>query len=449
MAGRAERPHGIGPHPVAGGVFAEHGPDPALVGDCVHCGFCLPTCPTYVLWGDEADSPRGRIYLMREGIEGAPPSPALYQHLDACLGCMACLTACPSGVRYDRLIEEARAVIEPGRPSRRERLQRRLIFSLFPYRRRLAPLAVLLAPGWRTRLLEALRISAVGRRLPAPLPAMLEVAPVVRREAPVAAFTPASGPRRGRVGLLVGCVQGAFFPAVNAATVRVLAAEGFDVVAPAAAGCCGALSSHSGRKAEAQRFARALIAAFEAAELDAIVVNAAGCGSAMKEYAELLADEPPWAARAAALSSKVRDVAEFLAGIEPVAPRHPLPITVAYHDACHLAHAQQIVAEPRLLLDAIPGLRRVELAEPELCCGSAGVYNLLQPAAASALGDRKAANVARAEAELLVAANPGCTMQIAAALRRAGSEMASAHTIEVLDASIRGSGAETLTATRR
>ncbi len=444
MAERPARPHGVGPRPVAGGVFAESGPAPALVADCVHCGFCLPACPTYVLWGEEMDSPRGRIYLMREGIEGAPASPALYQHLDACLGCMACMTACPSGVRYDRLIEEARAAVEPGRESRRERLQRALIFSLFPHRRRLAPLAALLAPGWRARLVSLMRESALGRRLPAPLPAMLEVAPLVRRETPIPAFSPARAPRRGTVGLLLGCVQGAFFPQVNAASVRVLTAEGFDVIAPRGAGCCGALSAHSGRKEEAKRFARALISAFEREELEAIVVNAAGCGSALKEYAELLADDPAWQARALALSAKVRDIAEFLAAVEPLAPRHPLPLVVAYHDACHLAHAQGVRAEPRQLLDAIPGLRRVEIAEGELCCGSAGVYNLLQPVAARALGDRKAAAVALASADLLVAANPGCTMQITAALRRAGTTLPAAHTIELLDASIRGLGPRAL-----
>ena len=240
--------------------------------------------------------------------------------------------------------------------------------------------------------------------------------------------------------MLLGCVQREFFPGVNAATARVLAAEGFDVVAPASQGCCGALSAHSGREAEAQRFARALIDELDRAGVDFVVVNSAGCGSSMKEYAELLADDPSYAQRARAFAARVRDVAEVLVEVGPVAPRHPLPVTVAYHDACHLGHAQGIRSQPRELLRGIPGLELREVADPELCCGSAGIYNLLHPGPARELGDRKAATVLRTGAQLLVTANPGCLMQVASAIERAGGAMALAHTVEVLDASIRGLG---------
>jgi len=247
------------------------------------------------------------------------------------------------------------------------------------------------------------------------------------------------------VGMLTGCVQGAFFPGVNAATARVLAMEGCEVVIPRKQGCCGALSVHNGREPEAKAFARKLIDAFADAGVERVVVNAAGCGSSMKEYAELLADDPAYADRAAAFAGKVRDVSELLAELGPVAPRHPLPVTIAYHDACHLSNAQGIRAQPRALLTAIPDLELKEIAEAELCCGSAGIYNLLNPGPAAELGDRKAANVLATGAELLVTANPGCLMQVAAALRRTGGHIALAHTVEVLDDSLRGHSIEELT----
>jgi glycolate oxidase iron-sulfur subunit len=238
--------------------------------------------------------------------------------------------------------------------------------------------------------------------------------------------------------MLTGCVQSVYFPGVNAATARVLAAEGCDVIIPRGQGCCGALSLHTGRTAEASRFARATIETFERAGVDAIVVNSAGCGSAMKEYSRLLSEDPSWAPRADALSAKVRDLAEFLAEIGPVAQRHPLPVTAAYHDACHLGHAQRITRQPRDLLAAIPDLRLAELPDAGTCCGSAGVYNLLQPEAARELGSRKADAVLACGASLLISANPGCTLQISAALAERGESVATAHTAEVLDASIRG-----------
>jgi glycolate oxidase iron-sulfur subunit len=280
-----------------------------------------------------------------------------------------------------------------------------------------------------------------GIRLPVPrtLAPMERLLPPLGRAARIAEVTPASGPRRARVGMLLGCVQREFFGDVNAATVRVLAAEGCEVVGPASQGCCGALSLHMGREDEAIAFAKGLITTFEPLAVDAIVVNAAGCGSATKDYGWLLRDEPaPWAARAAAFSAKVRDISEWLVELGPVAPRHPLDVTIAYHDACHLAHAQRIRTAPRELLAAIPGVEVREIEEGAICCGSAGVYNILQPDTARELGDRKAAHVAATGADLLVTANPGCLMQIRAALADRGTPMPVAHTVEIIDASIRG-----------
>jgi glycolate oxidase iron-sulfur subunit len=438
--------------PAPQGAFDDHRPpDAALVGDCVHCGFCLPTCPTYVLWGEEMDSPRGRIYLMKQGLEGEPMTDSMVQHWDRCLGCMSCVTACPSGVQYDRLIEQTRAQVERRHDrSAKDRALRGLIFSLFPHPRRLRLVRGPLRAFQRTGLDRAIRRTGLLQRMAPQLAAMESLAPRLDRPEPLPERISASGERRAVVGLLTGCVQGAFFPGVNAATARVLQAEGCDVVVPRQQGCCGALSVHNGREDEGQRFARRLVDTFESTGVERVVVNAAGCGSTMKEYAELLADDPAYADRARAFSDRVRDITEVLDELGPVAPRHPLEMTVAYHDACHLAHAQGIRAQPRKLLRAIPGLELREIADPELCCGSAGVYNILNPEPARELGDRKAANIVATGAEVLVTANPGCLMQVSSALQRAersvpsGRPMGMAHTIEVLDASIRGLSPDSL-----
>ncbi len=437
--------------PVQGGepAFDEHHPPSAeLVADCVHCGFCLPTCPTYALWGEEMDSPRGRIYLMNEGLGGEPLTASMVQHFDACLGCMACVTACPSGVQYDKLIEATRAQVERrfARP-RRDRALRAAIFALFPYPKRLHALRGPLRLHQRSGLSRWLRRTGVLDKLSPTLASMEALAPTLGRAERVPERTPARGPKRGSVGMLLGCVQREFFPGINAATARVLSAEGFDVVAPASQGCCGALSVHNGREGEAQRFARALIDTFAEADVDYVVVNAAGCGSAMKEYADLLADDPAYSKRATEFTSRVRDVSEVLAEAGTVAERHPLPMAIAYHDACHLSHAQGIRAQPRELLRGIPGLELREVPESELCCGSAGIYNILHPDAARELGDRKAANVVKTGADLLVTANPGCYMQVASSLERQGRRLGLAHTVEVLDASIRGCSPDDLGAT--
>ncbi len=422
-----------------------HPPDAALVGDCVHCGFCLPSCPTYVLWGEEMDSPRGRIDIMGSGLGGAPLEPSAVRHLDQCLGCMACVTACPSGVQYDKLIEATRAQVErrTTRPTR-ERLLRELIYQLFPYPRRLKVLRGPLRAYQASGLGAVLARSGLLERLPAPLQAMEALAPKLGPVDRLAARTPARGTRRRTVGLLTGCVQGSFFPDVNAATVRVLAAEGCEVVVPKRQGCCGALSAHAGREDQALAFAKSVIEVFEAADVETIVVNAAGCGSNLKEYAHQLRDEPAWRARAEVVAGKVRDVTELLDELGPVAPRSALPVTVAYQDACHLAHAQGVRDQPRRLLRAIPGVELRELTEADICCGSAGTYNLLHPEPARELGERKAAAVLATGAELMVTANPGCWMQVSATLARMGRRLPVAHTIQVLDAAINGTSVERL-----
>lgn len=436
--------------PAPGGAFDDqHPPDAALIGDCVHCGFCLPTCPTYVLWGEEMDSPRGRIYLMKEGLEGEPMSDSMVSHWDACLGCMACVTACPSGVQYGTLIEQTRAQVERNHErSAKDKALRGLVFSLFPYPRRLKLLRGPLRLIQKTGLDRAMRRTGLLDRMAPQLAAMERLAPRLGKPQPLPPYINATGDRRAVVGLLTGCVQGAFFPGVNAATARVLQAEGCDLVVPKAQGCCGALSVHNGREPEGQAFARRMIDTFEASGVEYVVVNAAGCGSTMKEYTRLLADDPAYAERAQAFAGKVRDVAEILDELGPVAGRHPLDLTVAYHDACHLAHAQGVRAQPRRLLEAIPGLELREIAESELCCGSAGTYNIVNPEPARELGERKAANIVATGAQVLVTANPGCLMQVTSAIERSGHSMGMAHTVEVLDASIRGAPAATLLSDR-
>jgi glycolate oxidase iron-sulfur subunit len=437
--------------PAAPGILDPTGELRGVVGDCVHCGFCLTTCPTYQLWGEEMDSPRGRIHLISQLLDGAEASPAAALHLDRCLGCMACVPACPSGVRYDRLIEAARAWATEAAPaepvrslpprSARQRALRAAIFATFPYPRRLRLMIRPLRGVQRTGADRLLR-GRLAERVAPEIAAALRVAPSrpAKREprGRLPGLVPARGDRRAVVGMLTGCVQQVFFPHVNRATARVLAGEGCDVVIPASQGCCGALSLHDGRRAEAMAFARQAIATFEAARVDAIVVNSAGCGSAMKEYADLLRDDPEWADRAKSLAAKVADLSEFLARIGPAAPRHPLELTTAYHDACHLASAQRITAQPRELLAGIPGLVVAELPDAGICCGSAGIYNLVQPEAAQQLGARKAASIASTSADLVVSGNPGCALQIASALASAGKPMPVAHLAEVLDASFSG-----------
>ena len=428
-----------------GAFDAHHPPSADLLADCVHCGFCLPPCPTYALWSRETDSPRGRIHLLRVALEGkASITPEFARHFDTCLGCMACLTACPSGVQYDKLLEAARPQLERqvARPLA-DRLFRRLIFALFPYPRRLRWVALKLWAYQRLGLQRLARASGLLNALPARLRAMEAVAPRVSLGgawASLPGVIPAAGARRRRVALLLGCVQRVFFSDVNRTTARVLAAEGCEVVIPQNQGCCGALMLHAGLEADAAALARRFIDAFEdaLADVDAIVINAAGCGSTLKEYGHLLRDDPAYAARAAALAAKCRDVSEVLADLEPRAPRHPVAMRVAYHDACHLQHAQGISTEPRRVLATVPALDVCEVPEGGLCCGSAGIYNLVEPEAADALGRRKAGHILATGADAVVSSNPGCLLQLGGALERQGRPLRTLHLVEIVDASIRG-----------
>ena len=400
---------------------AERPPDPELIDDCVHCGFCLPTCPTYVLWGEEMDSPRGRIQLMRLGHEQDSAPEEMATHFDRCLGCMACVTACPSGVKYDQLLLQTRPQVERNfERSLSDRAYRRLIFEVFTHPGRLRAMVPLLA---LQHALGAERL--IPRRFPR-LRAMAGLAPQVPLRAAVDRLpevTPAVGAKRGTVALLQGCVQRVFFGPVNRATATVLAAEGFEVHAPRSPRCCGSLQLHTGYEEAARERAHDTVAAF--AGYDTVIVNAAGCGSGMKDYGHLIGDHE--------FAGRVKDIHEFLAGVEPRAERRPLPLRVAYHDACHLAHAQGIRQPPRELLRAIPQLELIEPAEWELCCGSAGIYNMLQPEAGAELGARKAANLERTGAELIAAANPGCAVQIAQYLER---PIPIVHPIELLARSL-------------
>jgi glycolate oxidase iron-sulfur subunit len=384
---------------------------PELIADCVHCGFCLPTCPTYSLWHEEMDSPRGRIYLMQGLVDGSIElNDTVVEHFDRCLGCMACVTACPSGVQYDRLIEQTRDFVE--REHRRgavDRLVRAGIFAVFPHRRRL-------------------RAALLLRRLPAPGPLapLKQIAPPWASPGWPPEHLPGDGPS---VAVVAGCVASVVFGDVNAATARVLHAEGYDVHVPRAQECCGALYAHAGRLAEGVARARALEEAL--AGYDYVVTNAAGCGSHLKDHG----------------AARVVDVSELLG--EPRAERRPLELRVAFQDSCHLRHAQGVADPPRAMLDAIPGLERVEPAEQEICCGSAGIYNIVEAGTAAELGDRKALQVLATAPDAYASGNPGCLVQVTAALRRAGRPTPAFHPIELVDASIRGVSAEQLLASAR
>ncbi|HET7744264.1 MAG TPA: heterodisulfide reductase-related iron-sulfur binding cluster [Gaiellaceae bacterium] len=401
-----------------------------ITADCVHCGFCLPTCPTYVLWHEEMDSPRGRIHLIDARLDGTITlSSTASTHFDRCLGCMACVSSCPSGVRYDRLIETTRAAVEEEtRRTVGDRFLRWLLFKIVPY---------------PDRMRAAVQLAPLGRYTPMPqrfLP-LVEMAPRWHGYDTTPVLTRPDGPRVARVGLLTGCVQRAVFPDVNAATARVLAADGYEVVAPPQ-GCCGALSVHAGRVEEGRRFARRLLDVF--AHVDLIAVNSSGCGSHLKELGWLL-DDPG----ATELAEKVRDVGELLAETTPRARRQPLPLRAALQDPCHARHAQRLPLAAAASLARIPGLEIVEPAEQDLCCGSAGVYNVLQPEGARELADRKAAHVLATGATVYTAANPGCLVQVSAALRRARRPLPALHPIELVDASISGTPAGRLRASAR
>ena len=429
-------PAGKHPH-LARSTWHRMALDKSLLSDCVHCGFCLPACPTYVLGGQEADSPRGRIHLMEAAADRGGFTPTTSVHIDRCLGCLACVSACPSGVRYDRLIETARDEVERSVPrSRRDNWFRQLLFMALPHPGRLEALRSLLMLYERLGIRRALRAS--GRFRTSRLGSMDALLPPLGARDTIPPQTPAAPPERLRVGLLTGCVQRVFVSEANTASVRVLAAEGCSVAAPKAQGCCGALDLHAGQRDAARRRARALIDTFQTLDVSYIVVNAAGCGAAMKEYGQLLADDPHYARRAEQFAASVRDFSELLAEIGPQAKRLPLPALVTYQDACHLLHAQRIRLQPRTLLQGIPKLELREPAEPDMCCGSAGIYNLVQPDAGRELGDRKARTLKATGSNIVITANPGCLLQLRAAFARFGEPVEVLHVAEVLDRSIRG-----------
>ncbi|MBI1848658.1 MAG: 4Fe-4S dicluster domain-containing protein [Candidatus Rokubacteria bacterium] len=397
----------------------------AALRTCVHCGICLPVCPTYRVLGEEMDSPRGRLYLIRAAAEGRIGlTPSLTRHLDLCLGCRACETACPSGVPFGSLLETARGQVERQGRSTTPRLLGRLIFALFPRPDRLGAALGALGLYQRSGLQRLVRAAGVLRVAPR-LAAMEALLPVVPRRADVPVLTPARGTRRGRVALLTGCVQRHLYPDVNRATARLLSLAGWDVVAPPAQGCCGGLDLHAGRLDELRLRARALTAALPD-DVDWVVTNAAGCGSAMREYAHWL----PGDAGVARLAGRVRDVSQLLVDAE--LPLGRLGATVTYHDACHLVHGQKVRNEPRALLARIPGLRLVELADSELCCGSAGIYNLLEPAMAERLLAMKIERIVQTGARIVVAGNPGCLLQIAKGVRERGLDLEVLHPVQVL-----------------
>lgn len=433
-------------NPLPSAFDAHHAPATAIIDKCVHCGFCLPACPTYVLWGQEMDSPRGRIYLMKLAAEGsAQMTPKWVSHFDTCLGCMACMTACPSGVDYGKLIEATRAQIERNSPrAASEKRHRRFLFETFTRPERLRRLRAPLLAYQKSGLQALVRGLGLLKLLPKRWRTMEALLPRLTPQEAIPEVTPAVGLKPRRVGLLLGCVQREFFSQVNAATARVLAAEGCEVVAPQAQTCCGALLVHAGEEAAAIDLAKKTIDVFEQANVEVIVTNAAGCGSNVKEYAHLLRDDPEYAERARNFSAKCKDISEVLVELEPRTKRHPLKLRVAFHDSCHLQHAQGVRSQPRALLAGIPGLELTEIPESAICCGSAGIYNLVQPDAAKSLGDRKAELISCLGADVVATGNPGCILQLQSSLARQRQKTLVVHTIQILDASLRGQSPEFL-----
>ena len=427
------------------GFVGEDTPALSDLQNCIHCGFCLPVCPTYIATGQELESPRGRLHLMRAVLDGrAEASDRLLSHLDLCLQCRACETACPSAVPYGRIMEDARAATMARGAARRPltwTLRALLLRHVIARPRVLAACFALGRAYTRSGLQGLVRdrwrgaISARLRAVEAQAP-VLDDPPYRPRGLLARPESP-----RARVALLTGCVHGELYPRVHRATVRVLARLGCEVVVPPAQACCGALHTHAGDAAAARALARRNIAAFEAAAVDAVIVNAAGCGAAMKEYGRLLRNDAAWAARAEAFAAKVQDVLEFVAMQPFTDGLGEVGLDVTIQDACHLAHAQRIREAPRTLLRAVPGLRLHELQAPDRCCGAAGLYSFVQPAMSRAVLDAKLEDIAASGASVVATANPGCTMQIEAGIRRIGMPATVRHVIELLDQSYRAGDA--------
>jgi glycolate oxidase iron-sulfur subunit len=408
--------------------------------DCVHCGLCTASCPTYVETANENDSPRGRIYLMRAVADGRLGlSAEVRKHLSLCLDCRACESACPSGVQYGKIIEPFKIAMQRSMPARERTslLQRLLLQHLLPHSRRLK---VALAPArllQKAGLLDLAERSGLSRVLPPTLRRMQAMLPrLTPSSARLPEFLPAIGSKRARVALFVGCVSDAMFPETNWATARVLQKNGCDVFVPRGQGCCGAIHYHSGFDEPAVELARANLEAFDPDTFDAIIVNAAGCGAMLKDYGHMF--ERLDRARAERFAAKVKDISEFLVALGPIAPEHRLALKVTYHDACHLCHAQQIRAQPRQLLSMIPGLTLLPLEESELCCGAAGTYNLTEPEMAERLGRRKMDHIESTGAEMVVTGNVGCILQIGRMIKERGSAMQVVHPIDLLDRAYRG-----------
>ena len=419
-------------------------PSADIIDDCVRCGFCLAACPTYLQTGNELDSPRGRIYLMNTASKGEIPlEGSLVKHLDACLGCLACEPACPSGVKYGSLIEAGRDQIDRRyERSTFDKLYRSTIFSLFPYNQRMKLMLPLFYVYQKLGLRSLIQSTGLIGRISKKLEKMEEMLPEVEsptfpKELPD--LIPAKGKQRYRVAMLTGCVQSVFFSKTNEATARVLAENGCEVIVPQNQSCCGALSVHSGRLSEGRDFAKLTIQKFEALDVDAIVINSAGCGSTMKEYGEILKDDPKYSERAKALSEKCKDIMEFLSDIGLEGDLCELNIKVTYQDACHIGHAQRIKDQPREVIKQIPGLEFVEMPESDLCCGSAGIYNLVQPDMSTSLLERKMNNVRQNKVDYLVAGNPGCLLQIQKGIKNDGLNIKTAHPVQLLDWSYKGS----------
>lgn len=408
---------------------------------CVHCGFCLQECPTYLQLGMETDSPRGRIHLIRAiAEEQVEPTPSLVRHLDLCLQCRACETACPSSVPFGRIMESGRAMlVEQGQVPFAWRLRVFALRQIFPHPWRLRALFSLLRVYQRSGLQRLVRALRLLRLVPglADAESMLPDVPAKRFR-----MTEAHASATRRVALLTGCVMPILYSRTHDATVRVLARNGIETVAPEAQRCCGALSLHAGDRRTARELARKNIDAFLSSGVETVVVNSAGCGSAMKEYGELLAPDPAYAEKAARFSATVRDVTELLAELPFAPPKGPLPVRVTYQESCHLAHAQNVRVAPRDLLRAIPGLELVELATPDRCCGSAGVYSFAQREMSLRLLDDKMRDVAGTSANVIATANPGCMMQLEAGLRREGRPGRTVHIVELLDEAYRAEEAQ-------
>ena len=429
------------------GFDPQNKPKQELIDTCVHCGFCLATCPSYRVIGKEMDSPRGRIYLMDAINKGeAALEEATTQHFDSCLGCLACVSSCPSGVQYDRLIAATRPQVERNQPrSLKDRLIRTLIFNLFPYPQRLSIFLPLLWFYQVSGLQKLVRKTGLLKKFFPRLAAMESILPEITADSfqpnNLPDIIPPQGEKRYRVGMILGCVQRLFFSPVNQATVRVLTANGCEVIIPKSQGCCAALPAHQGQEIQAKALAKQMIDSFVNTNVDYIIINSAGCGHTLKEYEHILADEPEYLAKAQSFVAKVRDIHEFLAEVELTAKLSPLReknLTIVYQDACHLLHGQKISLQPRQLLRKIPGVTLKEPIDAALCCGSAGVYNLLQPEVADELGKQKVDNLINTGAELIASPNPGCSLQIKKHLELRGKKIPLLHPIELLDYAIRG-----------